>query len=216
MNCVKRWVKNISFHTCKVDFAIWCSYKYLNGGPGNLAGAFVHEKHGNDPSLPRFAGWWGHSEEERFLMKKGFIPMQGVDGWQLSNGNIIATAAVNASLEIFSEAGMPALREKSLKLTGYAEALINDLSKEFDSLEIITPKNPAERGCQLSIQLKENGKQIFDYLHSRGIIGDWREPNQENEQAGVIRIAPVPLYNSFEDVFSFVKILKAALTEHSG
>ena len=199
----------LHLHDWQVDFAVWCSYKYLNGGPGNLAGAFVHEKHGLDNSIPRFAGWWGHDEDERFLMKKGFKPMPGVDGWQLSNSNVIAAVAVNASLEIFSEVGMAELRKKSIKLTGYAEELINLLDSK--NVAIITPANADERGCQLSIQLKSRGKEVFDYLQSNGVIADWREPNQENEQAGVIRIAPVPLYNSFMDIFNFVKILEEGL-----
>ena len=149
-------------------------------------------------------------------MKKGFIPMQGVDGWQLSNTNILATAAVNASLEIFAEAGMDELRRKSIRLTGYAEFMLKQLLKEFDSIAIITPTNPEERGCQLSIQIKEHGKAVFDYLNDHGVIADWREPNQENEQAGVIRIAPVPLYNRYIDIFKFVSLFRKALSKHHG
>ena len=142
--------------------------------------------------------------------------MPGVDGWQLSNANIIAAAAATASLEIFGEVGMAELRKKSLRLTGYAEWLINDLASRNKSLEIITPANPEARGWQLSIQLHKNGRAIFDYMHNHGVIGDWREPNQENEQAGVIRIAPVPLYNSYVDVFRFSKILADAINKDNG
>ena len=194
----------LQLHDWDVDFATWCSYKYMNSGPGNVSGIFVHERFAEDNSIPRFAGWWGHNEEERFLMEKGFKPMLGADGWQLSNSNVIANAAHLASLEIFDEVGIDALREKSLMLTGYLEFIINELSGEDKIFEIITPSDPNQRGCQLSIFFHKNGKQLFDYLVSQGVIGDWREPN-------VIRIAPVPLYNSFEDVYQFGRLLKEAL-----
>lgn len=206
----------LKLHDWQVDFAVWCSYKYLNGGPGNQAGAFVHERHGNDPEIPRFSGWWGHDEAERFLMKKGFVPMAGVDGWQLSNSNILAVAAANASLEIFAEVGMQKLREKSIQLTGYAEFLINELASEYPSIQILTPANPEARGCQLSIQLSSGGKKIFDYLNDHGVIGDWREPNLEKAEAGVIRIAPVPLYNTYSDIFKFVTLFRDALEKYNG
>lgn len=197
----------LQLHDWNVDFATWCSYKYLNSGPGNVSGIFVHERFAHDQDLNRFAGWWGHDEEERFLMKKGFKPMPGADGWQLSNVNILGSAAHSASLEIFEEVGMPALREKSIKLTGYLEYIIDELNELYGSFQIITPRNPKHRGAQLSIFFHEHGKALFDYLVANGVIGDWREPN-------VIRIAPVPLYNSFEDVYHFGRLLKEALEKH--
>ncbi len=196
----------VQLHDWDVDFATWCSYKYLNSGPGNVSGIFVHERHAHNDSLPRFAGWWGHNEKERFLMKKGFQPMPGADGWQLSNGNIISTAAHLASLEIFDEVGMPAIREKSLQLTGYLEFIIQELSGDRGLFEIITPSDPSQRGAQLSIFFHKNGKSLFDHLIANGVIGDWREPN-------VIRIAPAPLYNSFEDVYQFGQILSEAIKQ---
>lgn len=194
----------LQLHNWNVDFATWCSYKYLNSGPGNVSGIFVHERYAHDFDLNRFAGWWGHDEDERFLMEKGFKPMPGADGWQLSNGNVLATAAHAASLEIFEEVGFDALRDKSKKLTGYLEFIVDELNREYGSFEIITPRDPEHRGAQLSIFFHEKGKQLFDYLVDNGVIGDWREPN-------VIRIAPVPLYNSFEDVYHFGRLLKEAL-----
>ncbi len=191
----------LHLHDWQVDFAVWCSYKYLNSGPGGPSGIFVHEKHGNNPELPRFAGWWGHDEASRFEMKKGFIPMQGAAGWQLSNAQIFSFAAHKASLDIFQEAGMTALRQKSEKLTGYLEFLLNDFNGERDIFTIITPSNPEERGCQLSLVFHHKGRTAFEALTARGVICDWREPN-------VIRVAPVPLYNSFEDVWQFVAILR--------
>ena len=193
----------LHLHDWDVDFATWCSYKYMNSGPGNVSGIFVHERFAHDRELPRFAGWWGHNEAERFKMKKGFEPMPGADGWQLSNVNVIGTAAHLASLQIFEEVGMEALRAKSLKLTGYLEFIIDQLN-DNELFEIITPRNPHERGAQLCIFFHRNGKLMFDYLVGKGVIGDWREPN-------VIRIAPAPLYNSFEDVFHFGRLLKEAI-----
>ena len=194
----------LHLHNWDVDFATWCSYKYLNSGPGNVSGIFVHERHAHNFDIPRFAGWWGHDEGERFQMKKGFKPMPGADGWQLSNVNVLATAAHLASLQIFDEVGMEALRLKSEKLTGYMEFIINELSGDKGIFEIITPKESKDRGCQLSILFHEKGKARFDYLVENGVIGDWREPN-------VIRVAPVPLYNSFEDVYHFGRLMKEAL-----
>jgi kynureninase len=193
----------LNLHKDNVDFAVWCSYKYLNAGPGAVAGAFIHERHANS-NLPRFAGWWGHAEKERFQMKKGFIPMPGVDGWQLSNFPVLPGAALLASLEIFQEAGIKNLRKKSLLLTGYFEFLLHEIDPQQQYFSILTPKNPAERGCQLSIFMKENGKKVFNTLTKAGVIADWREP-------GVIRVAPVPLYNTFEDVFRFSEIFKLTL-----
>lgn len=190
----------LQLHDWAPDFAVWCSYKYLNSGPGGPGGVFVHERHRNDPSLPRFAGWWGHDEAVRFDMKKGFIPMPGAAGWQLSNAQILSFAAHKVNLDVFSQVGMEALREKSLLLTGFLDYLLETLNSQGHSFEVITPKNPEERGCQLSILTGKNGRQLFDYLTEKGVIADWREPN-------VIRVAPVPLYNSFEDVWRFVDLM---------
>ncbi len=188
----------------QVDFAVWCSYKYLNSGPGAIAGAFVHEKYANATDLPRLAGWWGHNEKERFQMRKGFVASPGVDGWQVSNVPIFQAAAHLASLEIFQEAGMKALRKKSVELTGYLEYLLKEADPLENSFTIITPDNPEERGCQLSLYMKQDGKKIFNKLTRAGIIADWREPN-------VIRVAPTPLYNTFEEVWQFAAVFKKAL-----
>jgi kynureninase len=191
----------MQLHDWNVDFATWCSYKYLNSGPGGTSGVFVHERHGNNPDLPRLAGWWGHDEKTRFLMKKGFRPQEGAAGWQMSNAQIFPMAIHKASLEIFEEAGLNNLRQKSVLLTGFLEFLIDAANKEKElGFEIITPRNPNERGCQISLLTKANGKELFNQLTEKGVIADWREPN-------VIRVAPVPLYNSFEDVFTFVALL---------
>ena len=184
----------LQLHDWDVDFACWCTYKYLNSGPGGVAGAFVHERFADQPELLRLAGWWGYNEKERFQMKKGFQPMRGAAGWQLSNGAILTLAAHEAALQVHEAAGgMTALRRKSEQLTAYLEFLIRGLELPAGTLEIITPQDPAARGCQLSILAQKDGRQLFDFLMSKGIIGDWREPN-------VIRLAPVPLYNSFRDV----------------
>lgn len=188
-----------NLHDSGVDFAAWCTYKYLNSGPGSLAGLFVHERHADNKDLPRFAGWWNHNKETRFNMRMPFDVMEGAEGWQLSNPPILSMAAIKASLDLFEEVGMDALREKSEKLTGYFEFLINQI--ETDRIRIITPKNPKERGCQLSIQVKNADKSLHQKLMDHHIITDWREPD-------VIRCAPVPMYNSFEDVYQMVSILK--------
>jgi kynureninase len=174
----------------------------LNAGPGAVAGAFIHERHAASFDLPRFAGWWGHDKATRFLMGPEFHPMRGAEGWQISNPPILQMAALRASLEIFDEAGMSALREKSVKLTGYLEFLLNQI--EDARISIITPKDPLQRGCQLSIRVKDSNKNLFNQLTSRGVFADWREPD-------VIRVAPAPLYNSFSDVYRFVEILKSCL-----
>ncbi|MGB3467326.1 MAG: kynureninase [Cyclobacteriaceae bacterium] len=179
------------------DFAVWCSYKYLNSGPGAVSGMFINEKH-HHPEVPRFAGWYGHKEEERFLMEKGFKPIASADGWRLSNSAILNMATHYASVKMFEEVGMKALREKSLLLTGFLEKLIGT----FDFINVITPQDPEQRGCQLSLYFERNGREIFEYIQKKGVIADWREPN-------VIRIAPVPLYNSFLDVYSFYEIIKS-------
>ncbi len=183
---------DLKLHAWNVDFAAWCSYKYLNSGPGNVSGIFVHDKHGLDPSTPRFAGWWGHKEDVRFLMKRGFIPEPGATGWQLGNAPVFGMAAHLASLDIFEKAGMKNLVQKSSTLTPYLRFVLENAQKRNSKLnfQIVTPQN--QGGCQLSLLAFENGKSLFDHLTSQDIICDWREPN-------VIRMAPVPLYNSFED-----------------
>ncbi len=193
----------LKLHDWNVDFAAWCSYKYLNAGPGGVAGVFVHERHAERFELPRFAGWWGHDKETRFLMGDRFVPMRGAEGWQLSNPPIFQMAALRASLEIFAEAGMENLRAKSVRLTNYLEFLLGEIRDP--RIEVITPSNPAERGCQLSIRVVNSDKSLFQALTARGVIADWREPD-------VIRVAPVPLYNTFTDVFRFAEILKDCLT----
>jgi len=203
----------LQLHDWGADFAVWCSYKYLNSGPGGPSGAFVHARHGNNPDLPRFAGWWGHDEQDRFLMRKGFKPMPGAEGWQLSNAQIFSFAVHKASLDIFYEATMPALRAKSEQLTGYLEFLIQKSPEASKRFHIITPHDPKQRGCQLSIYTESGGKQLFDRLSEKGVVCDWREDNLSGKQvdpgeAGVIRVAPTPLYNTFEEVYSFSQLLK--------
>lgn len=192
----------LRLHDWDVDFAVWCSYKYLNAGPGAVAGAFVHERHANSFDLCRFAGWWGHDKETRFLMGPEFKPLAGAEGWQISNPPILQMAALRASLEIFDEATMPALRAKSEKLTGYLEFLLDQIGDE--RILVITPRDPRQRGCQLSIRVKDAHKSLFEAITKRGVYADWREPD-------VIRIAPVPLYNSFVDVRRFADILSDCL-----
>lgn len=193
----------LHLHDWGVDFAVWCSYKYLNSGPGGVSGAFVHERHADNPALHRFAGWWGNDEKERFLMKKGFHPAYGAEGWQISNAPVLSMAAHKASLGIFDEAGMQALVEKRDKLTGFLAFVIGEAGRDSGghTFEVITPHNPAERGCQISLLTDNNGRALFDKLTAEGIIADWREPN-------VIRVAPVPLYNSFEDVWHLGQALQ--------
>ncbi|MFT2010327.1 kynureninase [Pontibacter sp. 13R65] len=195
----------LQLHDWNVDFAVWCTYKYMNSGPGGTSGVFVHERHAHNPDLPRFAGWWGHEVKERFQMKKGFIPMAGAAGWQLSNAQILPMAVHRASLELFEEAGMENLRAKSKQLTGFLEFLIDDIGADKSLLEVITPRDPQARGCQLSLLVKQNARQLFDLLMEAGIIVDYREPN-------VIRVAPTPLYNTFEEVYRFAEVLRVCLT----
>ncbi len=200
---------HLKLHDWGVDFAAWCSYKYLNSSPGGVSGMYVHERHANKPELPRFAGWWGHDKSVRFLMEPGFQPMPGAEGWQLSNAPVLGMAAHLASLDIFDEVGMEKLCAKRDQLTAYLEFIIDAISsthKELCTLEIITPRNKAQRGAQLSMLVHGKGKAIFDKLSEAGVVADWREPN-------VIRLAPVPLYNSFEDVYYFGKHLADAIVE---
>lgn len=192
----------LNLHDSGADFAVWCTYKYLNAGPGSIAGCFVHERHANNKDLPRFSGWWGHNKETRFGMRDGFDPIPGVEGWQLSNPPILSMAAVWASLKIFDEVGMPQLRKKAILLTGYMEYLLDEIKD--DRISIITPRDISQRGTQLSIQVKNADKRLFDQITKAGVIADWREPD-------VIRVAAVPLYVSFEDVYLFVEILKKEL-----
>ena len=187
----------LKLHDWDVDFACWCSYKYLNSGPGGVASIFVHEKHGNNPNLPRFAGWWGNEEKDRFLMKSEFMPATGASGWQQSNAQIFSMAAHLASLEMFEQAGMENLRSKSEQMTGYLENLL----KEIPQIKIITPSNPKDRGCQLSLIALDKPTEHFKYLQENGIITDWREPD-------VIRVAPVPLYSRYEDCWVLADRIK--------
>jgi kynureninase len=198
---------SLNLHDWGVDFACWCSYKYLNSGPGSVSGIFVHNKHEDNKDLPRFAGWWGHDEDRRFLMEKGFVPMKGAQGWQLSNAAVFSMAPCKASMDIFDEVGLPKLIKKSRKLTNFMEFVFNDISERYDNcnFEIITPKEERYRGCQLSVLMHGQGKEMFDYITKEGVIADWREPN-------VIRLAPVPLYNSFEDIFKLGQIIENALS----
>jgi kynureninase len=192
----------LQLHESGADFAIWCSYKFLNGGPGAIGGAFVHARHAR-AVLPRFAGWWGHDKTTRFQMGPQFIPTPGADGWQLSNPPILALAPLRVSLEIFRRAGMAALRSKSVQLTGYLEWLVNE--QLGDVLQVVTPSDPERRGAQLSIRVlagRDRGRALFDHLMTHGIIGDWREPD-------VIRISPVPLYNRFADCLAFAQTVQA-------
>lgn len=212
----------LQLHDWNVDFACWCTYKYLNSGPGSVGGVFIHEKNLNNPDIPRFAGWWGHDKATRFKMEKEFMPLETAEAWQMSNAPVLSMAAHRASIDIFEEVGMDALALKAEKLTGYLEFIIDDINKvllrdkssrETDTfkketkdglLEIITPRDKNQRACQISILAHGRGKELFDKLTSEGVIADWREPN-------VIRCAPVPLYNSFEDVYRFGVILKSIL-----
>lgn len=196
----------LNLHEWGVDFAAWCSYKYLNAGPGNAGAIFVHERHGADFELPRFGGWWGHDKTTRFQMKNGFQPMQGAEGWQLSNVPILGMSAMKASIDIFDEVGMKALREKSEKLTGYLEYTVDSLASEFPDalISVITPREPEQRGSQISINIAGRERKLFDDMIAEGVIADFREPC-------IIRIAPMPLYNSFQDVFTFGNVMRKLL-----
>ncbi|MCC6634286.1 MAG: kynureninase [Chitinophagaceae bacterium] len=194
---------NLQLHNWNVDFACWCSYKYLNSGPGGVAGAFIHQKHITNKKLKRFAGWWGYNKETRFKMERGFIPIPTAEGWQLSNAPVLSMAAHKAALDIFDEVGMDRLHKKRKLLSSFVLFILDDINQKSNTqtIEIITPRNENEIGCQVSMLMLKNGKQIFNALMQQGVIADWREPN-------VIRIAPVPLYNSFEDVWKFGDIIK--------
>ncbi len=195
----------LELHNWNVDFAAWCSYKYMNSGPGNASGCFVHEKH-HAANLPRFAGWWGHNKERRFKMEPDFDPVKGADGWQVSNLPILSLAPYLASTEMFAEVGMEKLIAKRNLLTAYLEFILHEIDAQIPGteFEIITPSNPNERACQLSVYLHGQGRNLFDYLMANGVITDWREPN-------VIRLAPAPFYCSFEDMFNFGQVLKQGI-----
>ena len=193
----------LDLHDWNVDFAAWCSYKYMNSGPGNASGFFVHEKHHNDKELKRFAGWYGHNKERRFKMEPDFDPVNGADGWQISNLPILSLAPYLASVEMFAEVGMDKLITKRNLITAYLEFVLHEIDDELDGaeFEILTPSNQDERGCQLSVYLQGQGRELFERLMKNGVITDWREPN-------VIRLAPAPFYCSFEDMYDFGQILK--------
>ncbi|MEJ7626150.1 MAG: kynureninase [Ferruginibacter sp.] len=194
---------SLKMHDWNVDFACWCSYKYLNSGPGGVAGVFIHEKHISDNSLKRLAGWWGHDKTSRFKMEKEFKPISSAEGWQLSNAPVLSMAAHKASLEIFKEAGMQNLIHKGQQLSDYLLYLLTDINEKSDEkfMEIISPLTEKEKGCQVSLLMLHDGKRIFEALKKHGIIADWREPD-------VMRIAPVPLYNTFKDVYTFGEMLR--------
>lgn len=196
----------LSLHNDKVDFACWCTYKYLNSGPGSVSGAFVHERHHHNKELLRLAGWWGHNKETRFQMQPGFDPIPSAEAWQMSNAPIFSMAAHKASLDMFEKVGMRALREKSIQLTAYLSFVVDRVREKTGvELKVLTPQDPEQRGCQLSVVVPGATKKIISDLASKGVIVDWREPN-------VIRLAPVPMYNSFEDVFRFGEILSELLS----
>jgi kynureninase len=192
----------LKLHEWGPDFAVWCSYKYLNGGPGCAAGCFVHERHARAFDLPRFAGWWGHDEQSRFEMGPSFRAMSGADGWQLSNPSIVSLAVLRASMALFHQAGMERLRAKSVMLTSYLEFLLNQ--KASSQFSIITPHERERRGAQLSIRVPQKGRALCERLSHQGVVGDWREPD-------AFRVAPVPLYNSYRDVFRFVRRFTAVI-----
>lgn len=198
---------DLKLHDWGVDVAMWCSYKYMNSGPGSVAGVFVHEMHGNNTDLLRFGGWWGHDKETRFKMEPEFQPMKGAEGWQLSNAPVFSMAVHRAALDLFDKTSMKELSAKSQKLSGYFEYVVDQVSAstEEQNFEIITPREPEQRGCQISILAHGAGRELYDELMKKGVVVDFREPN-------VIRCAPVPMYNTFMDVFEFGKALQKSIT----
>ncbi|TPN81661.1 kynureninase [Aquimarina algicola] len=199
----------LELHDWNVDFAAWCSYKYMNSGPGNASGCFVHERYHNQKDIPRFEGWWGTQKDTRFLMKPEFEPMPNADAWQLSNAPVLSVAPYLASLQMFTEVGMETLIQKRNLIVSYLEFILQEIDKQVDStFEIITPTAQEERGTQLSVFLHGEGRKLFDYLMKNGVIIDWREPN-------VIRLAPAPFYCSYEDMFEFGQILKQGILDKS-
>lgn len=197
----------LELHKWDVDFAAWCSYKYLNSGPGSVSGVYINEKHASNTNLPRFGGWWGYDKNSRFQMEKGFRPIPTAEGWQLSNAPVLAMAVHTLALDLVMQAGFENLIEKRVQLTNYLEFIIDDISKTEDiDLEIITPREQNRRGAQLSVYCHGRGKELYDFLLENGVMVDWREPN-------VIRMAPVPIYNSFADIFKFGQVLIKALKQ---
>lgn len=196
----------LKLHEWEVDFAAWCTYKYLNSGPGSVSGVYIHEKHATNKDLKRFAGWWGHDKDSRFKMEKGFNPIPTAESWQLSNAQVFNMAAHKVALNLFFEAGLQNIYHKRDSLTGYLEFIIQDIAKRHSNaqFEVITPGNKYERGAQLSILAHGYGKELFNKISAQGVIADWREPN-------VIRIAPAPLYNSYWDVWKFGQILESSI-----
>lgn len=196
----------LRLHDWNVDFACWCSYKYLNSGPGGVSGIYIHQKHIADKSIPRFSGWWGHTKDTRFKMEKGFEPIPTAEGWQLSNAPILSMAAHKAALDIFEAAGMENIFAKGKLLSDYLLFILDEINTNSKEklIEVITPRYENEKGCQVSMLMLQKGKAVFDALLQQGVLADWREPN-------VIRVAPVPLYNTFSDVFTFGQIVKAIL-----
>ena len=196
----------LELHDWNVDFAVWCSYKYMNSGPGNASGCFIHEKHHDNKNIPRFAGWWAQKKERRFLMEQSFDPIVGADGWQVSNLPILSLAPYLASVELFAEVGMEKLIRKRNSITAYLEFVLQQIDAEIEGakFEIITPNNQEERACQLSVYLHGQGKSLFDFLMKNGVIVDWREPN-------VIRLAPTPFYCSYTDIYEFGQLLKEGI-----
>jgi kynureninase len=197
----------LKLHEWGVDFACWCSYKYLNSGPGGVSGVYIHESHCNNTNLPRFAGWWGQEKSSRFLMEKGFKPMKTAEAWQMSNAPILSMAAHKAAIDIFDQVGMKKILEKQKIISGFLEFIIDDINHSISnpeqSLEIITPRKWSERGTQISVITHGYGKKLFNILTDENVISDWREPN-------VIRMAPIPLYNSYEEIYRFGEILRKA------
>ena len=198
----------LKLHDWQVDFACWCSYKYLNSGPGGVAGVFIHEQHAANTSLPRFAGWWGYTKETRFKMEKGFQAIPTAEGWQLSNAPVLSMAAHKAALDIFEEAGMERLHQKRKKLASYLYFILDSVNRQNKEqvIELITPSEENARGCQVSILMLKNGRAVFEAITQQGVLADWREPN-------VIRVAPVPLYNTFEDIYRFGEIMHQTLRQ---
>lgn len=197
----------LELHDWNVDFAAWCGYKYLNSAPGGLSGIFIHEKHATNKDMHRFAGWWGYTEDKRFLMEHGFEAIPTAEGWQLSNAPVLNMAVHKAALDIFMEAGFDRLIAKAKNLTGYMEYVFNEISSKYDvNFEIITPKEQSQRGCQLSVLTHGSGKELYEYITKKGVIADWREPN-------VIRMAPVPLYNSFKDIYQLGALIISYLNQ---
>ena len=198
----------LQLHDWDVDFAAWCSYKYLNSGPGAVSGIFIHERHHGSKDIPRFEGWWGHDKASRFAMPEQFVPIPTAEAWQLSNAPVFSMAPLLASLELFQKAGIEELHQKSLRLTAYLEFVIDEVARRHEvPLEIFTPREPARRGCQISLNAGKKGRELFNYLSEQGVVADWREPD-------VIRLAPVPLYNSFTDVYELGEALNTYFEKH--